>query len=206
MGRPLNTDGRDTREAIIDAALDAFADRGFHGVSMKEIAAAVGVRDSALYHYFASKEALVDAIVAERSFRDSATDQDAQRVLSETPCPDARSVLETIGDVIVARMTSPRLQKLYRFLLIDSLLNAERRENYLQKIDDQPLPQIMARLVEAGMLRGNPELLAMEFVAPFHVLTILSVFQAKHPFTRALDAFVRDHVDQFLNGASRKSK
>src|SRR5262249_19261793 len=66
MGRPLARDARDTRRAILDAAVDLFADRGFHATSIRALAAAVGVRESALYHYFASKEAILDALFEER--------------------------------------------------------------------------------------------------------------------------------------------
>src|SRR3989442_10526056 len=54
-----------TRDAILDAAERCFADRGFAGVSMREIAAEVGLRNQAiLYHHFADKRALYEAALA----------------------------------------------------------------------------------------------------------------------------------------------
>jgi AcrR family transcriptional regulator len=44
------------RQQILSTAADLFAARGFHGVSMGDIGAAVGISGPALYKHFASKE------------------------------------------------------------------------------------------------------------------------------------------------------
>lgn len=53
----------DTREAILDAARDAFADRGFDGASIRAIASAAGVDPALVHHYFGAKEQLFLATV-----------------------------------------------------------------------------------------------------------------------------------------------
>ena len=54
-----------TRDAILDEAEARFAERGFDGVSMREIATAVGLRNQAsLYHYFSNKQAMYDAVLS----------------------------------------------------------------------------------------------------------------------------------------------
>ena len=63
MARPRNADGQRTRQAILDAALDLFAQKGFFGTSLRDVATAVGVRESALYNYFPSKDALFEALL-----------------------------------------------------------------------------------------------------------------------------------------------
>lgn len=201
MGRPSNVDGRDTREAIIDAALEVFAGKGFHGASLKDIAALVGIRDSAIYHYFASKEQLVDAILAERSPR-SAEDVST---LSDAPVTDARALLERIARAVLDTMRLPQTQKVFRVLMADGLrLHAEQRINLLRYFDGGRLATLMDRMVKQELLRaGHPVLLAIEFTAPFHMLMMLSMLQPNHPVTTDPDAFVRAHVDQFLNGASK---
>ena len=56
----------DKRRRMLDAALSAFAERGYHGVAVPEVAAAAGVSTGTVYVYFASKEALVNEV-----FRDA---------------------------------------------------------------------------------------------------------------------------------------
>jgi TetR/AcrR family transcriptional regulator, repressor of fatR-cypB operon len=59
-GRPA--DRPDRRESILDAALQCFVERGFHGTSVPEIAAKANIAPGTIYHYFDSKEALVNAL------------------------------------------------------------------------------------------------------------------------------------------------
>jgi TetR/AcrR family transcriptional regulator, repressor of fatR-cypB operon len=52
----------DKREAILEAALELFVERGFFGTAVPEIAERAGVGAGTIYRYFESKEALVNAI------------------------------------------------------------------------------------------------------------------------------------------------
>ena len=61
-GRPPATDSADTRRAIIDSARRLFAERGYGGVTNKELAAASGITTAALYHYVESKLDLYVAV------------------------------------------------------------------------------------------------------------------------------------------------
>ena len=51
--------GEETREAIHEAALDLFAELGYHATSMRAIAAAAEVQPAAIYHWYTSKEAIL---------------------------------------------------------------------------------------------------------------------------------------------------
>jgi AcrR family transcriptional regulator len=60
--RPGN---QDTRESILAAAREAFADRGFDAASIRSIAAAAGVDPALVHHYFGTKDQLfLDALQA----------------------------------------------------------------------------------------------------------------------------------------------
>lgn len=52
-------------QALLDAASAEFADRGYAATSIRDIAARAGVSLSALYHYYAGKQALLAAILHE---------------------------------------------------------------------------------------------------------------------------------------------
>jgi AcrR family transcriptional regulator len=54
-----------TRDVILDAAARRFAERGFAGVSVREIATDAGLKNQAsLYHHFRDKRALYEAVIA----------------------------------------------------------------------------------------------------------------------------------------------
>jgi AcrR family transcriptional regulator len=50
---------------MLDAALELFAVHGFKATTVRQIAAAVGVRDSAIYAHFSGKQAIFDELFAE---------------------------------------------------------------------------------------------------------------------------------------------
>ncbi len=56
----MDTEG--TKDRILSAALDLFADYGFHGVSIRSITARVGIKESSLYNHYKHKEDIADHI------------------------------------------------------------------------------------------------------------------------------------------------
>jgi AcrR family transcriptional regulator len=63
MGRIAGVAAAQTRERLLRAAADVFAERGFEGTRVAEIAAAAGVSNGALYAHFESKaDLLVEAL------------------------------------------------------------------------------------------------------------------------------------------------
>lgn len=56
----------DRRTAVMQAALALFAERGFHGTRVPDIAVRAGVATGTIYTYFATKEALVNAVYQDR--------------------------------------------------------------------------------------------------------------------------------------------
>jgi AcrR family transcriptional regulator len=51
------------QKKIIEAALDAFAERGFHGTATKEIALRAGVAEATIFKYFPSKKGLLISVL-----------------------------------------------------------------------------------------------------------------------------------------------
>ncbi|MFH1350971.1 MAG: TetR family transcriptional regulator [Pseudomonadota bacterium] len=57
----------DVREKIIDTAIELFAAKGFRGTSIRDIASSAGLHMSNIYHYFGSKEGLMQALLQKSS-------------------------------------------------------------------------------------------------------------------------------------------
>ena len=55
--------GKNAREEILDAAAELFTDLGYASTSTRRIADAVGVRQASLYHHFATKDDILDALL-----------------------------------------------------------------------------------------------------------------------------------------------
>jgi AcrR family transcriptional regulator len=65
MARTVGSLGERTQGAIREAALGLMAKRGYEAMSMRELAAEVGVQPAALYRYFPTKEELLFALLIE---------------------------------------------------------------------------------------------------------------------------------------------
>jgi AcrR family transcriptional regulator len=62
------TQADERRLQILETALKVFASNGFKGTSIKDIAEAAGISQGLMYHYFTSKENLLEATVEYHSF------------------------------------------------------------------------------------------------------------------------------------------
>jgi len=65
----VRNSGAGRREAILRAAAELFAERGFRGVSIEDLGRAVGTTGPALYRHFPSKEALLAEVLLDISER-----------------------------------------------------------------------------------------------------------------------------------------
>jgi AcrR family transcriptional regulator len=95
---------RPTREVILDAAERRFAERGFAGVSVREIAADAGLRNQAsLYHHFKNKKALYEAVLSR------GVEPIIEMVAASDAPTDTGLVLERLVDYLSAHPQLPRL-------------------------------------------------------------------------------------------------
>jgi AcrR family transcriptional regulator len=202
MARPPNSDGQRTRQAILDAALGLFADKGYFGTSLRDVAGAVGVRESALYNYFPSKEALFEALLT----ADSASKSEQVAALLEAPIGDGRGLLERLAGSSLERFIEPRQYQLFRILMSDGIrLARDGRINLLERLGSnrKALQALMQRLIDAGVLRDQDvEVLVTQFFGPLLMWRQMHTVDALAPGLQDREAFVRAHVDNFLNGAA----
>lgn len=66
MARKTAEEAAKTRDAVIDAALRVFAEKGFAGAQLDDIASRAGVTRGAVYHHFTDKTDLLQVVLAER--------------------------------------------------------------------------------------------------------------------------------------------
>ncbi|HWM98657.1 MAG TPA: TetR/AcrR family transcriptional regulator [Streptosporangiaceae bacterium] len=107
-----------TADAVLDAALTLFAERGYHGTAVSQIAASLGIRTSSLYNHMRSKQDLLQAIIG----------RTVDGVLD-----DFRTVVDDVGDPV---------QRLRRAVRVYALRHANhRREALVANRDTTSLPE-----------------------------------------------------------------
>jgi AcrR family transcriptional regulator len=112
--------GRATRDQLVEIATRLFAEHGYEATSIEAVLAAAGVSRGALYHHFAGKEALFEAVVEAVSDRVMVQLAEVTR-----DCPDAVATLNTSALAWIDLAGDPVIQ---RIVLIDapSVLGWER--------------------------------------------------------------------------------
>ena len=155
------TESVDRREQILEVATRLFAERGFSGTSLDDVAAEIGFTKPAIYYWFDSKDEILfeihDRIVAGamrrvRAIRRSGMPAHGQLVAA------LRAHAETLLDNIEANLVFDRDQ---HSLSDDRRRSIRRRERdyeralaeiYRQGIDDGSLRPIEPRLAVGAML------------------------------------------------------
>jgi AcrR family transcriptional regulator len=124
MGRVAGVTAAETRDRLLQAAAEAFAQRGYDGARVADIAAAAGVSNGALYAHFASKaDLLVDALR-----------KHGRRMLAELFADDPdRSITELL--LVIGRQL-PRRRDPRGYLIVEALVAARRDEEVARPMRD----------------------------------------------------------------------
>lgn len=174
----------DTRQRILDKALELFAARGYDSVSVGEIAAAVGIRAPSLYNHFPGKQAIFDAIVrstAEQYEADTdKIDIHVQNVAQDIPVFTEISedaLFEKVRQIFEYSLHNESISRFRRMMTIEQFRSPELAALYSRRYVERILDYhagIFRALIDAGEIRAeDPDALAMMYVAP--VLTLISV-------------------------------
>jgi AcrR family transcriptional regulator len=116
-------------KALLAAASAQFAARGYHAVSIREIASAAGVSLSALYHYYPSKQALLAALLHEGMDDYQARCAEALKEAGHDP---ARQLAAVVGATVRYRAERSEASLL--------LMNEARALEPEERRGERPLP------------------------------------------------------------------
>lgn len=199
MVRPLKDEGRDTRRAILDAALDLFAQGGFAGTSMRQIARAVGVRESALYHHFPSKAAIFEALLEELGPGKSERVEALDPAVFEAGAP---VVLGFIARGLMEEWATPREQQFMRLMMSEAPRLKEAgliHPGTTVARAKARIGRLFTAMMDRGLLRrGDPELYFLEFMGPLMMLRLTRLVLADAPVDlERLLGLVDQHVQHF---------
>lgn len=191
-----------TRQRILDVALELFSERGFGAVSVRDIARAVGVKESALYRHFASKQAVLDTIVEAYQARCEAFMGGIHAVIGDDPAAlsaqareyehmDDETFLRIGRSVFTDFLMRPDVMRFWRMASIERHHDPHIAALYERELFEKPLAfqaAFFAILTRIGALMpADPEALAMAFYLPLLALYLRALpFEPDHPV--ALDS------------------
>ena len=174
----------DTRQKILDQALELFSARGYDSVSVGEIAKAVGIKAPSLYHHFPGKQAIFDAIVESTAAQYEADtdkiDIHVQDVAQDIPVfteitEDA--LFEKVRQIFEYSLHNEAISRFRRMMTIEQFRSPELAALYSGRYVERILDYhagIFRALIAAGEIQAeDPDALAMLYVAP--VLTLIGV-------------------------------
>lgn len=139
-----------TRERILEVALELFHEHGYAGTSIRDIAQRMAITKAAVYYHFPSKESLLAELLSPAMTRVSRVLSDA----GEVTTPEQRRALVTalvdvVGDVgpqVVVMLSDPGVGSHLRKLANDSSLPQQVGEALIGPLPDDPEQAAAARL------------------------------------------------------------
>ncbi|WP_407377627.1 TetR/AcrR family transcriptional regulator [Methanobrevibacter sp.] len=120
------------KEKIFNVAVDLFSEHGYGGVSIRQIAREVGIKESSIYNHYKSKEAILDAILdyyVSKMTEDEIPNDEAGKNLDEGIEHFYRAGLE----LYASKLKSQKMLKITRFVLIEMYHN-EKIRNYVKTV------------------------------------------------------------------------
>lgn len=187
------TEYKNTKEKILVQSLKLFSINGFEAVSIRTIADAVGIGNSALYKHYKSKREIFDSIVQMEKERYLQACSSAMEKMK-----DLENVKKITLEMFKFQTTDESIVAFRRLLLIEKFRDPEIAGIYKNFFIDIPIQyqiKIFKKLQKNGlMIQGNAQVFAMEFYSPFYLYHFVE-FEPEKLFT-----LLKKHVEYFLEG------
>ena len=168
-----------TKQEILEAALDLFSTQGFEATSVSQIADAVGIRKASLYSHFASKQEILESLmtqVLEQYNKHSIfihTDWDNAAFAEVKQNLSAEEVEQLVFTQIRYILHDPLVSKARKMLTIEQFRNAQMAElqtkqNYTNVM--KYFTNLMRFFIQRGKLKdGDAEIMAAQLCLPVSV-------------------------------------
>lgn len=171
----------DTKQLILDCALELFAERGYDAVSVGDIAVAVGIKAPSLYNHFVGKEAIFRAIVqsvADRYEQDTGKNhihvENAEQDMPEMHNITVRQLKEKIRWMFTYSLHDKRVRLFRKLMTREQFRSPELAEMYTARYVDRIVAyhaDIFRSLIASGeIVAVDPDALAAMYVAPINQL------------------------------------
>ena len=165
----------DTKDRILEAALNIFSRDGYAGANLKDIAGAVGVVKSGFYRHYASKEEVWDAVLneMERYYAEHFGSTENLPAI-----PQSTDELKTLTlRMLDFTMRDEKIIMTRKILLTEQFRDARVRGLATEHFGaglEALFTKIFAGMMENGsMKRGEPRMLAFAYTAPISTLVQL---------------------------------
>ena len=195
-----------TREEILEAALDLFSVNGYEATSISQLADAVGIRKASLYSHFVNKQDILDKIVkmvldgyAQHSIFANA-DWDNPEFTKDKAGMTAEDAARMIQGQIRYILHDQRISKGRKMLLIEQFRNEElaqlqTKQNYEDILNY--FTGMMRFLIREGVLKdADPAIMAAQFAFPITVW--INLCDREPDREEDVMELVRKHVHQFF--------
>lgn len=172
---------RNTKELILLKALNLFADKGYEGVSVRDIAAEVGIRQSSLYKHFGSKQDIFDTLVetmknrfpqASASFQ--LPDGTMQEMAREYATRGTEFLKKTSAEIFRFYLKDPYASQFRKMLSIEKYRNPEidsiYRGIYMESTVSYQTALFEEMMAQGLIRQADASIIALQFFAPIFLL------------------------------------
>jgi AcrR family transcriptional regulator len=147
----MQPEGRSMRETILDAAVQLFAEYGYHAAPLRDIARIAGIQAASIYHHFPNKQSLLVEIMQTHLQR---LNSRLEHILREYDDP-----LQRLNEAIANHIRLHTSNKA-EFFIIDTELRALESENRpyiiaLRDAYDVLLQGLLRNGIERGVFRDS---------------------------------------------------
>jgi AcrR family transcriptional regulator len=180
-GRPAKVPGeKGTKEKIFDVAVDMFAERGYEGVSIRDIAKAVGIKESSVYKHYSSKDEILDSIFEYMKARLYPQQPPGTNMDAMLDGLTFEQVLEAGLASLKQMMNDQYMVKITRIITIELYRNKKIRDFFYGQMFERPVDEnelLFRRLMDRKKIKAfDPRALAtayFAFTAYMHMETFL---------------------------------